>query len=370
MNTADIQVTLIPGMTFDGKQVYPRAWPIKPGSNDLKPLMTVTLQEALTCGWHADGVQDGRCYISQWKPIPGLPVRLKGEAIKTLQGELSLQLILTDIDALDKGKPGHDAEVWFTDQRRAIDAFLAEHPGAFIACSRGGLRIYQALDAPFVLNTPARATEWKDRYAAWLTHVERFPWAKAKVDGACKDWTRLQRIPHDTRDGVLQVYSTVGDSANIGVVTLPNAPARKPRAATGRDAVAPYTGPTVEARVAAGVLTRLAAVWPQPGQGCWEAALALGGVLSHSHWSTDDCVEFASALFDLAGVQDRSESQVRASIENARSSLDAGVYGWPKLRARLVGDETAVRLALATLESEIPGLTPEPLPASLKGASK
>lgn len=354
MIASDPTVLLVPGFEFPGndKETLPRAWPPKPGDKEPKALDLVPLSAALRGVWNADGAQNGSCYITQWAPPAAYPYRLKGEAIKHLQGELSMQLLLTDIDARQKGDKAFDTLAWWNSQQPAMAEFLAAYPGAFIACSRGGLRIYQRLNEPFSMRNSLQAAEWKARYAAWCVLVDKFRWMRAKVDTSTCDWTRLQRIPHDTRGGQVQDWPTVGDAENVGTVTLPEPLPQKKREGTRT----PYTGPAVEARVPSIVLKRLADVWPQPGQGCWEAALALGGVMSHSHWSEDDCVQFASALFTMAGVSDRSESQVRDSVRNSRER-GCAVFGWPKLKEKLVGTENAVRFALATLEVSVPGLS-------------
>src|SRR5690606_29851666 len=54
-----------------------------------------------------------------------------------------------------------------------------------------------------------------------------------------------------------------------------------------------------------GAIGELAACWPQPGEGCHEAALALGGVLADSHWAEDDIARFACALFLQSGTKNR-----------------------------------------------------------------
>ena len=90
-------------------------------------------------------------------------------------------------------------------------------------------------------------------------------------------------------------------------------------------------GPYVPGTAPKELLERLAAAWPRPGEGCHDAALALGGILAESRWSAEDCLDFASSLFELAGVKDR-RADVEVSLDTRRSGSDAGVYGRTRLR--------------------------------------
>lgn len=356
-----MRVQLIPGMTFEGKEFYPRAWPVPADKKLPSRQSIVELADALRGEYRPNGADDGRCYIGQWVPNEARPFRLKLAAAQELAEGVTLQLLLTDIDAAAKAAPGFDVLSWWQAQQPAIEAFQAAYPGAFVACSKGGLRIYQTLAEPVVIHSKDDAETWKDRYAAWLKHVESFPWAGAKVDGACKDWTRLQRIPHDTRKGVLQEWPTSGDPTAVGSVTLPKAPARKvkkPRTKAQQDR-APYTGPMVEARVGSEVIRRLADTLPLPGTGVHDCAFALGGVLSQSHWETNDCVAFAVAVFQCAGI-DREDIAIAVQSSVGRARAGERAYGWPKFKAALRGSPAQIAFVCATLELAIPGLAKDP----------
>ncbi len=99
------------------------------------------------------------------------------------------------------------------------------------------------------------------------------------------------------------------------------------------------------------VLAALAKVWarsPEHGGkgGRYESALALGGVLAKTDWTEDQIGDFASALFELAEVDDRTE-QVLASVANSRAG--SPVFGWPKLRENMVGTKQAIGRACNVL---------------------
>lgn len=103
------------------------------------------------------------------------------------------------------------------------------------------------------------------------------------------------------------------------------------------------------------LIATLGVVWPRPGEGCHEAALALGGILGDSHWSEDDVARFTSALFAAAGTKDRT-SDVLHSLGTKRAGGEC--KGWPSLKAVLKeagrGD---VDGALKALKAGVPGLT-------------
>lgn len=360
MNTRDLDVVLVPGVTRPDKATgtmratLPPTWP-KYERVPVSP--RVSLYSALTSPFRAQrfdprGYADGRCYLMQCAPMhvsAGLAPRLATDAWRH-EGGVRMRLLLTDVDATTKGSPGFSTAAWWAAQAEALAVFVALHPGAFIACSRGGLRIYQVLDKEFRIDSLERCDEWKARYTGWCNQLNGLPWADAKVDGSCKDWSRLQRIPHDTRDGVLQELPTIGDPSDVGTVELPPpAPRKAPRGLRA------HVGPTVEVRVARALLERVAALLPRQGDGVHESAMALGGVLAASHWSTDDCVEVVEAIFATAGlVREDIGRSARTSLDNARTGSRA--YGWPRLKAMLKGERSDINAACNALQHSVPGL--------------
>ena len=91
------------------------------------------------------------------------------------------------------------------------------------------------------------------------------------------------------------------------------------------------------------VVDALASVWPRQGEGCHDAALALGGILGESHWSEDDIARFTGALFLATGTKDRT-GDVLYSVSTRRNGGEA--MGWPTLKAIL--NETERGKALGT----------------------
>ena len=105
------------------------------------------------------------------------------------------------------------------------------------------------------------------------------------------------------------------------------------------------------------VIDAMAACWPQPGEGCHEAALALGGILGDSHWSEDDVARFAGALFLASGTKNRV-SDVLHSVATKRAGGEC--KGWPSLKAILKdvnrADAATIDSALGSLKAAVPGL--------------
>lgn len=337
---------------------YPPSYPIR---RDAPVAPITSLANALSLPFEPDEpnyrwYKDGRCFIMQCAPRRLHPGASKGPRLAGKAWEehpVKMTLLLTDIDAAGKKEPGFDSLAWWEAQQGAIEAFLAKHPGAFIACSRGGLRIYQVLSKPLFIDSQAKVEDWKARYVSWVKHVAGFPWQQSAQDGAdeLKDWTRLQRIPHDTRDGVVQMLPVIGDPKQVGTVEMPD-PAFdiKPRTA-----LQPYSGPVVKARVKRFVVERVASVLPKQGDGVHDAAFALGGLMSAAEWSTEDCVGFVVTCFELAGI--RREDIARCaelSVVNARGGEKA--YGWKRFVDLCAGEPDAIDLACGTLRAHIPGL--------------
>lgn len=360
MRAAELDVVLVPGVARPDKATgtmratLPPTWP-KYNRVPVSPV--VSLASALTSPFRARpfdprGYADGRCYLMQCAPMrvmAGLAPRLATDAWRH-EGGVRMRLLLTDVDATEKSEHRFDVAMWWPKQRDALAALLERHPGAFVACSRGGLRIYQVLGSEFLIDSPERCDEWKARYTAWCGRLDELPWHKAKVDGACKDWSRLQRIPHDTRDGILQELPTLGNPLDVGTVELPPpAPRRAPRGLRA------YSGPTVDVRIARALLERVAALLPRQGDGVHESAMALGGILAASHWATDDCVEVVEAIFATAGlVREDIGRSARTSLDNARTGGRA--YGWPRLKGMLKGDRAEIDAACNALQHSVPGL--------------
>jgi P4 family phage/plasmid primase-like protien len=133
---------------------------------------------------------------------------------------------------------------------------------------------------------------------------------------------------------------------NANPYAAPSAPAHVPGAAATRV----YMGDVPMA-----LANELGAVWPQPGQGCHEAALALGGILGDSWWSEDDIARFACAVFAASGTKNRVPD-VLHSVGTKRAGGEC--KGWPSLKACLKDcDRGDYQAALKALKLGVPGLS-------------
>lgn len=362
VDSTKLTVQLVPGyMKLDKAKgcMVPTYPPTFPARKDAPVAPIVSLASALADSYEPDEpnyrwYRDGRCYLMQhepWDTQRGHGPRLAGKAWE--HRLVSMRILLTDVDASGKKEPGFDSLLWWREQESTLRQFTLNHPGAFVASSRGGLRIYQVLAEPFAIDCKERADEWKARYVAWIAHVRGFGWQGAAQGGAdeLKDWTRLQRIPHDTRDGVLQNLPTLGDPENVGTVELPE-PAKdiKPRTA-----LRPYTGPVVEAKVMRFVLERLSAVLPKQGDGVHDAVFALGGIMSAAEWSTEDCVQFIVATFEMAGIR-REDIGRTAELSVSTARAGGKTYGWNRLVLLCHGEKQTIDTVCGTLRAHIPGL--------------
>jgi P4 family phage/plasmid primase-like protien len=103
------------------------------------------------------------------------------------------------------------------------------------------------------------------------------------------------------------------------------------------------------------VIDALAVVWPRPGEGCHEAALALGGILADSHWDEDDIARFSSTLFLAVGSKNRT-ADVLHSVATKRNGGEC--KGWPSLKAILKDVKRGnFEGALSILKKGVPGLS-------------
>jgi P4 family phage/plasmid primase-like protien len=148
------------------------------------------------------------------------------------------------------------------------------------------------------------------------------------------------------------LISTLPSTWIRGVLELRNArpePSQSPGAAQTGGEHAPM-GDVDNALASA-----LGAVWPQPGEGCHEAALALGGILADSHWDLDDIARFAGAIFLASNTKNRV-SDVLHSVQTKRNGGEC--KGWPSLKSILKDvDRGDWNAALNQLKKGVPGLS-------------
>lgn len=103
-------------------------------------------------------------------------------------------------------------KAWDDDQGPRIERAIAD--GAFFYSTRGGYRLVWKMAVGFGIETKQDAEDWKASYLGALAEVE----ARYGIigDKACKDWTRLYRLPFVVRDGVQQETET-SDVLSVGV---------------------------------------------------------------------------------------------------------------------------------------------------------
>jgi hypothetical protein len=199
-----------------------------------------TLERALTRRW-----RDDRHFVA-YAPaeVGGACVRLTtrdgadretGEPIPCVwslpAGErpaVAMQLLIGDVDP-----PGHE----WTDAWGARTAKRLAQSGMAHYRTRNGYRVIVPLESPVPLESESDAAEWSELYLAWVASVkERYG---IELDPACKDWTRLYRLPNVRRDGKDERAEVIGEltpmpaselSALIDAMAEATpAPARAPR---------------------------------------------------------------------------------------------------------------------------------------------
>lgn len=146
---------------------------------------------------------------------------LEPDAIADLGGSIEMVIACFDVDCAESHRAGGSTDpcpapdVWWLDELTKLRQLLVAHPGGYFYRTRGGYRILYVLPRPFLLSQSADALEWSRTYCSWLAYLER---VFAIHADPCKDWQRLFRLPHATRDGETspERRDIVGDAENIG----------------------------------------------------------------------------------------------------------------------------------------------------------
>lgn len=182
---------------------YARGWPHHACG---APPERMSLVDALTLAHDTDAHFAGYQH--------DMPRRLTTAAPPLLSSPPQMSLLVVDIDAHDGAGA---TPAWRADLRRRA----ARLPGAAYGYhTRGGGRLVFLLDEPFAILDEVAAAAWSRRYVRCLLEIACV--SGIVGDPACRDWTRLYRAPHATRDGVLQAHGVVcGAPGDVGFYSPP-----------------------------------------------------------------------------------------------------------------------------------------------------
>ncbi len=188
------------------------------------PLTAESIRKRLTAEHHqcpelGDGLAREyatNAHHTAYAPDPLAPRRLTRKAIE--HAPVAMQLVVFDVDdeeAHREHRPASDA--WREVEAPKQRALLEAHPGAVVFDTRGGYRVVALLEAPVAIATADDIPKWSRFYLLQLGYLSRRFGIIA--DPACKDWQRLYRLPHATRDGgpSPERRRVLGDLRNPGV---------------------------------------------------------------------------------------------------------------------------------------------------------
>ncbi len=135
---------------------------------------------------------------------PEQPRRLSTEAISHFP--IHMTRVVFDVDG-----PNHTCpqKWWEIETHKLHYLFSRNQPNGFAARGAGGYKIYYRLPEPIVLAQSDDAKRWTRLYEDWCDELKRMQVILA--DKSCADWTRLFRVPHATRNGLLLQMETIGN---------------------------------------------------------------------------------------------------------------------------------------------------------------
>jgi hypothetical protein len=182
-----------------------RAWPKHP---DARPVSYLPLHVALTRPFTTDA------HLAAYN-MPTMPYRLSSGAVwhPDLPDGIHMRLAIFDID----GHRQVDIEAWWHAERLKVMALRDVQSGMYTYRTRSGYRCLGILPGPVPLHAREEGEAWCQQYLTWVAYLERAFGIQA--DPACKDWTRIFRLPHARRepDGQPEDHETIGDARHIGV---------------------------------------------------------------------------------------------------------------------------------------------------------
>lgn len=172
---------------------FARSWPERTDrkTGELKALRSSDRADVLPLGEALERAYASDAHFAAYASPTGY--RLNCEALA--QGvEVALSCVVFDVDG-----PGHAATpAWRRDLRERVCALAEVHPRPFYAETRGGARIIYTQAEPTIIRSRDDAEQWSRVYLTACAYLNRRFGIEA--DTACKDWTRLFRTPHATRD--------------------------------------------------------------------------------------------------------------------------------------------------------------------------
>jgi hypothetical protein len=147
-------------------------------------------------------------YLVQYKPT-SLRLRLRTQLFDTkyrqaydMYRDVSPNGVEMHLAIIDMDCHGGDATSWFRLQKPKLDQLQADFPGLLVWRSMNGFRILGLLPEPFLINSREDARKWTRQYTAWCKFLSRkymLKTAGKETADQLGDWTRYQRVPHDTR---------------------------------------------------------------------------------------------------------------------------------------------------------------------------
>lgn len=240
IQTTSVPVVVITSGYMDGREQYPVGWP-RPKDTEHNQISTafhtkvrqskrITPQSVSKWGAvHHTNLhraltkeQNTPAYLLQYKPT-SVKIRLNTGAINWPEAKevfneaIEMHLAIFDFDC----HSGANIDYWFENLRQNIIDLINDNPGMICYRSRKGAKLVGLLPEPFIINTAEDADAWTRQYEAWCNYISRVYDIRTEsgdTPDKLGDWTRLQRIPHDTRKpgGQPERLEVIGDVSQIG----------------------------------------------------------------------------------------------------------------------------------------------------------
>ncbi len=113
---------------------------------------------------------------------------------------------------------------WWAAEIPKIEALRLAHGNVYAYRTRGGYRLAGCLPQPFLLRTHADEESWSRRYLEWLAYLQLT--FQIFADPGCKNFGRLYRLPHATRDGAStpEERETIGEPRGLALLDFELSP--------------------------------------------------------------------------------------------------------------------------------------------------